>query len=182
MSINNLRLRIFYENLLYIEKMNSEQSSYVLGETQFMDLTKEEFTETYLGVLPQDSIQVDENLVFDDVKDEVNWTKEGAVNEPPNQGSCGSCWAFATTAVVEGYTFLKKGNLPELSQQQLVDCATWTYGNLGCQGGNIYPTLGYVISNGMTTLEQYPYIASQTKCLISKGEYKIDARSNNSGC
>lgn len=126
-------------------------STYQLGENQFMDLTDEEFVENFLGVneyVKYSENEVDEYINFNGINATVNWTAAGAVNTAPNQASCGSCWAFATTAVVEGYTFLKTGNLPTLSQQQLVDCATTYYGNLGCQGGNIYPTLGYIQTYG----------------------------------
>lgn len=38
------------------------------------------------------------------------------------QGTCGSCWAFQTAAVVEGAHFLANGQLIDLSVQQLMDC------------------------------------------------------------
>ena len=81
-----------------------------------MDLTKQEFIESYLGIFPQESTLTNqENLSFDSLEPSINWTAKGAVNSPPNQGSCGSCWAFTTVAVVEGYSFLKNGKLPLLS-------------------------------------------------------------------
>ena len=49
-----------------------------------------------------------------------------------DQGSCGSCWAFAAVALVETY-YARKGNpVTRLSDQQLVDCETISY---GCDGG-----------------------------------------------
>ena len=112
----------------------------------------------------------------------VNWTQAGAVNPVQNQGSCGSCWAFTTVGVVEGYWFISQKTLPKLSEQQVVDCATVAYGNLGCQGGNVYPSLGYIQTNGLTTLANYPYTAIQTDCQVNGGPYKISRRTNNNGC
>lgn len=63
-----------------------------------------------------------------------------------NQGSCGSCWAFAATSALEGTIGLGMGvTPPRLSEQQSVDCTLNTdknremfgksYGMGGCNGG-----------------------------------------------
>lgn len=85
-----------------------------------MDLTDEEFVETFLGVNEyvkySNEDEVDQTVDFAGLNATINWTAAGAVNTAPNQASCGSCWAFATAAVVEGYTYLKTNVLPTLSQ------------------------------------------------------------------
>ena len=63
-----------------------------------------------------------------------------------NQGSCGSCWAFAANSALEGAIGLGMGDTPpRLSEQQIVDCTldtadneamfNETYGQGGCNGG-----------------------------------------------
>jgi hypothetical protein len=42
-------LSIYFKNFLHIQRENAAQNEYVLGETEFMDITNEEFIATYLG-------------------------------------------------------------------------------------------------------------------------------------
>lgn len=44
---------------------------------------------------------------------------------------CGSCWAFATIALVEAHVAMTTRKFVSLSEQELVDCAV----SLGCSGG-----------------------------------------------
>ena len=62
----------------------------------------------------------------------VNWVEKGIVTSVKNQGGCGSCWAFAATAVLESAHALASKQLISLSEQQLVDCDK---GCGGCNGG-----------------------------------------------
>jgi hypothetical protein len=58
---------------------------------------------------------------------------EGIVTPAKNQGSCGSCWAFATVGAMESHLLKALGVGPEnLSEQQQVSCNT---ANFGCDGG-----------------------------------------------
>lgn len=62
----------------------------------------------------------------------VDWRKEGAVNPVQNQAQCGSCWAFSSTAAIEGAHAIKTGKLIKLAEQQFVDCDPTSD---GCDGG-----------------------------------------------
>jgi C1A family cysteine protease len=88
-------------------------------------------------------------------------TMLGVVSDVKNQGSCGSCWAFASTETVESHVALASGLLWTLSPQQLVACAPNNddcggYG--GCMGSVPQLAYQYLIETGGFAEEwSYPY-------------------------
>lgn len=52
----------------------------------------------------------------------IDWRKKGAVNEPIDQGSCGSCYSFGVCASMEGLYATKGKGLMKLAEQVLVSC------------------------------------------------------------
>lgn len=165
------RLKIFYQNVLKIQKLQ-KVVSYKVGLTQFSDLTEEEFIAKYTGILPEHS-NPDQNFqrtthkITKNVKDlpeEVDWRAKGAVNPIRNQGGCGSCWAFSVVQTIESAYYNKFGTLPQLSEQQLVDC-TVKAGNHGCKGGWLDRTFQYIWDNkGLASEQNYPYTGWDDWC------------------
>jgi len=149
-----------------------------------MDITDEEFVAQYLGYVPESDRQVvDSELGYEPLQGQAfNWADKGAVTPVKDQGQCGSCWAFSTTGNVEGWWYLSKKTLPNLSEQQLVDCAGVLYGNLGCNGGNPINALAYVIKKGLTTEKDYPYVARDQACKIQGGPYKTNGKYASNTC
>ncbi|KAG2498189.1 hypothetical protein HYH03_003943 [Edaphochlamys debaryana] len=86
---------------------------------------------------------------------------------PPaeQQGSCGSCWAFAIAAAMQAQGFQAETQraVPRLSKQQLVDCSTFgpTYGpdftNQGCRYGFVPVAIEYIMQEGLLSEQDYPY-------------------------
>lgn len=115
-----LRMDIFFENLESIQGIEA------LGVTQYMDLTPEEFAAQYLDPMEAEEPNTieTESQKYLGADINIDWVAKGAVTPPKNQGSCGGCWAFATTGGVEGATFISTNKLPSLSEQQLIDCVT----------------------------------------------------------
>ena len=97
-----------------------------------------------------------------------DWRMYNVVNPVRNQGQCGSCWAFATTANAESVWAIHTGSLYDLSEQYLVDCATGPeYLNMGCHGGNMDSAFKYMINNKQCNETDYPYVSGFTE---SKGK------------
>jgi C1A family cysteine protease len=155
------RLEIFNANFERVNKLNAEHiligGEAVHGVTKFSDLTPEEFKATYLTYVPRNESQIERPLLELDgpLAGVVDWRTKGAVTAVKDQGQCGSCWAFSATEAIESYFFLKKGQLVELSPQQITSCDKV---DGGCNGGWPYRAYQYVKSaGGMELSKDYPY-------------------------
>jgi inhibitor of cysteine peptidase len=87
-----------------------------------------------------------------------NW--QDKMTSVKNQGSCGSCWAFATTTSFEGVINIWDNVKYDFSEQYLVNCHT---GSSGCDGGSNSAFSMYV-SNGPVLETALPYKAVDGTC------------------
>lgn len=173
---DNYRYTVFRQTLADIAAFNQLKGEEVMGITLFADLTNEEFEATYLTQLQETEDLPVAEFSAEEAADSVDWRSRGRVTDIKNQGQCGSCWAFSTTGVLEGYFHKTTGSLPNLSEQQLVDCAGIIYGNLGCNGGMPSRALNYVKSKGITTEAAYPYKAVKGSCTTNGGSFTINGQ------
>ncbi|XP_042503116.1 vignain-like [Macadamia integrifolia] len=170
------RFNVFKENVNFIHEFNKKDHPYKLKLNKFGDLTNQEFRSTYAGskVKHHSMLRgpsratggfIYEN--FEKTPPSIDWRTKGAVTPVKNQGQCGSCWAFSTVVAVEGINQIKTKNLVSLSEQQLIDCDTGE--NQGCNGGLMDHAFEYIKRNGGITTEiNYPYVAQDKLCDISK--------------
>jgi C1A family cysteine protease len=86
------------------------------------------------------------------------------VNPVQNQGQCGSCWAFASTATIESAYAIAGNPLTKLSEQQFVNCDT---GANGCDGGNFPPAFNYAKTTKILKETQLPYTGVEATCTQS---------------
>lgn len=103
----------------------------------------------------------------------VDWRNKGVVTAVKSQGGCGSCWAFASTAVIESHVAINTNKLYDLSPQQIATCAPNPLecgGKGNCQGATAELAFDYVASSaGLYDEFQMPYTeyyGVESKCVL----------------
>jgi len=165
----HFRLGIFSMNQRRVQEHN-KASSFRCEMNHLATLTESEY-KSMLGHRSSIGDNVAAKVSSKNAPDAVDWRDKGIVNPVKDQASCGSCWAFSVIQAQESQWALKKGQLKQLSEQNLVDCCTACY---GCNGGDEYCTYDYVIQNQngyFMTESDYPYTGRDGQCKFdaSKG-------------
>ena len=161
------RRSIFLDNMAAIEKHNEPErsSGYEMGVNQFTDMLPEEIPTGYVKTYRLSNVAVGRRVLNEedlesiirtepvsDLPQTVDWRNHGITTPVKNQHMCGSCWAFATTAVIESHVALATGTLFSLSEQELVSCAPNPLhcgGMGGCSGSTSEIAFEYARTHGM---------------------------------
>uniref|UniRef100_A0AC34FNK3 Uncharacterized protein n=1 Tax=Panagrolaimus sp. ES5 TaxID=591445 RepID=A0AC34FNK3_9BILA len=167
------RFTVFNNNLKEIDRLNIEYPEATFGITSFTHLTKEEFSKRLLPdnlVTPGSPDPLPQNFSIK-ADPYVDWRSKNVVSSIKNQEDCGDCYAFATAAAVESYTAIKTRVLPNLSEQQILDCDSKSN---GCTWGYLYSALDIAKDTGLVTYSNYPYQDEKETCKsLSGSKYKI---------
>merc|ERR1719228_2925245 len=176
---------IFRENIEKIAAHNKEEEqgrhTWRMDVTQFTDMTEQEFQDTMLGGYvrtPRSKGFTEVLTSLDSLPDSVDWREAGAVTEPKNQGSCGSCWAFAATANIESYAAINNVTLTKLSAQEVTTCTPNPMhcgGTGGCRGSIPQLAYNYVQLFGLATNADYPYWSGTTG-MTGSCKYDLERR------
>ncbi len=129
-------------------------------------------------VLPSSALEA----VAGTLPSSLDWRNYGTnsynyVTSVRDQKSCGSCWAFATTAALESYVLITE-NLPDealdlnLSEQVLVSCSDPHRSN--CNGGYIDVAANYIHNVGLPPETCFPYTATNNSCGNACASYRTD--------
>lgn len=162
------RFKIFKENLNKINKHNSDSAqTYLMGINQFTDMTQDEFIQKILvnNMMELKNIEAKRETIEVEAPTQVDWRNKGVMTPVKNQGSCGSCWSFSTTATLESSIAIAKQTLYSLSEQQLVDCCGKKgFQCQGCSGAWPEWAFNYINSAGIVLETEYPYTARNGAC------------------
>jgi len=161
-------LKTFKKALKEVQRHNADSSkSWKIGLNQFSDLTKEEFRRIHLKPLKfQPNLKTSTYSTNGFEMTEVYYSSaDGPAQWIPinyttqcgkvwDQGGCGCCYVFSMLNNIECNYNIKKGVLPALSRQQVVDCNALTG---GCDGGDPSMVAFYAKSQGLNTDASYPF-------------------------
>jgi hypothetical protein len=93
-----------------------------------------------------------------------DWREKGAVSKVKDQNPCGSCWAHAAIAALEGSHFLTNGAALVGSEQQMLDCSKAG----SCQGGFYQEAWDKLQGYGTADATTYPYTKVDGQCQWAK--------------
>lgn len=147
------------------------KKSFSMGLSEHHDLTIDQMRKTRSGVkVPSDQMKrekrADSIPTYKTGPKSIDWREKGLVGPVANQGACGSCYAFSTTAIMYALT-AKNNKTMQTSESQLVDCDPYVG---GCVGGWPEFALDYIKNNGIASETEYPYHAYVGNCEYSKNE------------
>ena len=155
-------------------------AQWLAGETSISKLSKEE-RKMRLGLIKSDAPGSGAAAAPDIISSAMttaappsfDWRNDNGqsyVTAVRNQGSCGSCWAFATTAALESNVMIATGWSIDHAEQILVSCS----GAGSCSGGYIQYASDYIRNPGLPPESYYPYTATNGACSNAGSDWQKD--------
>jgi cathepsin L len=102
------RILIFNDKAKIVQMHNADPSrTYDMAVNKFSAYSDSEFEDIFLQTRPEVSTsqeietpQVQGRNLQGEVAPAIDWVTKGMITKIKNQGNCGSCWAFGTTAAL----------------------------------------------------------------------------------
>jgi len=104
-----------------------------------------------------------------DLPKEKIWGDLAAAHRIKNQADCGSCWAVATSTVLEGHVEIYTGKTRTFSTQQIVACTPnprHCGGDGGCKGATAELAMDWVLKHGCAEESAIPYTGRDSTCTM----------------
>lgn len=100
-------------------QQNGADPSFHVGHNEFSDWTEAEY-KVLLGYKPMKGKKRTPKgmkaMDLSAIPTSMDWRQHNAVTPVKNQAACGSCWAFATSAILEGAHSIQTGQLLSFSE------------------------------------------------------------------
>ena len=90
-----------------------------------------------------------------------DWREQGKVTPVRNQGTCSSCYAFASVANIESKMLMDDAGIFDFSENNAKEC-NWY--ETSCGGGNNYKMASWFSKKGTVLESRDPYVASDVSC------------------
>lgn len=100
------------------------------------------------------------------IPEEKSWASLNVMSQDIDQGACGSCWAIATSVMLQANAEINGYNR-SFSTQELVDCVPNPHncgGSGGCQGATVELAMNWAVSQGLATEQVTPYTGTDGTC------------------
>jgi C1A family cysteine protease len=137
-----------------VSELTEKEKQMRLGAMEEGDFFVEASSSTLTAPIPQ----------TEGLSSTLDWRNAGGisyVSPVRDQGACGSCWAFATTAGLESQVMIAGGGMAiDLSEQILVSCS----GMGSCSGGSSASASTYIRDVGLPLESCFAYTASNNIC------------------
>jgi cathepsin L len=173
----NQRLALFQMRMQHIEAHNAKKDRlWTAGANTLTDLTEEELAQlrgwrrgSAAASSPASPMALLSSKAEVTLDESVDWRNLSMKNALFDQGGCGSCWAVATSNMLQARYEAKTGLSRTFSAQQLVNCVENPHecgGTGGCQGATVELAMDYIQNNpsGLSDADAVAYTASDGRC------------------
>jgi len=177
----------------FVSKHNKEADAgkhkYWLSANHFADHTDDEY-ESYMGTKIDPDYKPNYHPGHNataQLPKHMDWREYGVVRGPKEQGRCNSCWAFSALAALQSAWAIKYNILPNLSEQNVIDCTTQ-----GCNPSFYETAWDYIASTGpekpvvgVDRYSVYPYTNATSnngtvgRCTFKSAQSDIGATCKN---
>ena len=152
------------------EEIAEGGANWIAGETSVSGLSIEDKLKlcgAKIGPIPEDAIEISppSNVSMPVGAGTFDWRDVDGQNwmtSVKDQGACGSCWIFGSTAAFEAQINIDASDPTidfDSSEQNILSCSS---GGWGCDGGDPVMALLYIESHGVPDEACLPYYADDT--------------------